>query len=44
MRELKRFWRSLETVPGLATVPAEWKRRMGDDYAPAQAFKQPCPS
>lgn len=32
MRHLKRIWRSLEQIPGLADIPAEWKVHCGTEY------------
>ena len=38
MRNLTRFWRSLETLAGCATVTAEWKHMTGDQYESARRF------
>jgi hypothetical protein len=41
MPALKRFWRSLETLIGSATVAEEWKRLTGDQYELARQFLRP---
>ena len=41
MRSLKRFWQSLEMLNGCATLPAEWRSLMGEDYAPMCRFFRP---
>ncbi len=33
MRNPERLWRALEAIPGLAAVPAEWRRWLGDELA-----------
>ena len=40
MRPLKRFWWSLESVPGLAAVSVEWRRVLGSEYALTERFLQ----
>ena len=35
------FWPTLETVPGLSAVNAEWRTRFGDEYAAAKSFIRP---
>ena len=35
------FWPTLETVPGLSAVDAEWRTRFGDEYAAARSFLRP---
>lgn len=37
----KGFWPTLETVPGLSAVDAEWRTRFGDEYAAGAAFLRP---
>lgn len=41
MRHLKRIWRSLEEIPGLADIPAEWKVRCGTEYPFLEQFLRP---
>ena len=41
MRELRRFWRSLETLPGGAAVGEQWKRLLGEEYDLARTFFRP---
>ena len=41
MRHLKRIWRSLESIPGLAEIPAEWKVHCGTDYPFLAPFLRP---
>jgi len=38
MPQLRRFWRSLEVLEGWATVPAQWKQFLGDEYDRAHQF------
>ena len=35
------FWQTLEAVPGLAAVDADWRARCGHDYAAASPFLRP---
>lgn len=37
----KRLWQALESVPGLATVEAEWKALTGPDYETLRCFLRP---
>ena len=39
--KLPRFWRALETIPGLAAVPAEWRSLLGAEHAATKAFFRP---
>jgi hypothetical protein len=41
MRRPERFWRALETVPGLSAVEAEWRATLGGDYAWARRWLAP---
>ena len=41
MRPLKKFWWSLESVPGLAAVSVEWRQVLGPEYALTERFLQP---
>jgi hypothetical protein len=41
MRDLKRFWRSLEILGGCATVTREWTQMLGDEYQLARQFLRP---
>lgn len=41
MTIIKRFWRSLELMRGCTTLPAEWRRLMGENYAVMNAFFRP---
>jgi hypothetical protein len=41
MPALKRFWQSLETLIGGATVAEEWNRLTGDQYELARQFLRP---
>ena len=38
---MQRFWQSLESLPGCATVPAEWKRMLGDEYTHLSGLLRP---
>ena len=38
MPGLRRFWRSLEVLEGCATVPAQWKQLLADEYDRARQF------
>lgn len=40
-RSPKGFWPTLETVPGLSAVDAEWRARFGDEYDAARSFLRP---
>lgn len=37
----QRFWTALESVPGIAAVPAEWKLLLGEEYESARRFFRP---
>jgi len=37
----KGFWQSLERIPGLAAVQAEWRIYMGDEFESAKGFLRP---
>jgi len=41
MQKLAGFWRSLESVPGLAAVTVEWKALLGPEYEQVQGFFRP---
>lgn len=41
MTKLARFWRSLESMPGLTAVTAEWKLLMGPEYDQVKHFLRP---
>jgi len=42
MRKLARFWQTLEAVPGLAAVAAEWRRLLGTECDSVRGFLRPC--
>ena len=38
---LKKFWQTLESLPGLAAITAEWRALLGTDYDAVRGFLQP---
>ncbi len=40
-KKLSRLWPTLESLPGLAAVTAEWRDRLGPEYDLAKAFLKP---
>jgi len=41
MSGLKKLWRVLEAVPGLAAVEAEWRAQLGSEYESTRTFFRP---
>lgn len=41
MKSLHRFWRTLESIPNLAAVPAEWQHLLGEDYRYVKSILRP---
>lgn len=41
MRQLDPFWQALETTPGLARLPCEWRERIGAAFPKVERFLRP---
>lgn len=40
-RPLDRFWRALETVPGLSLIQVEWEEKLGPDFETCRRYLRP---